>query len=603
MVSVAGVFAHLKGAMKHMLEGNLQGLKPSEIKKLEGLGKRKLNPNYIIPIETAKALCEISSLINRQVGLIIDRKGVTIFVLVGDSRRLVIPVLTRFGQKGASNRLRGVRLVHTHLTKEGLTRDDYTDLALLRLDVISVLHFDNIGTPTNIQTAHLLPYNPTVGEGELPAGVTSSEHLYHTFDQNPYHLQDDFLLFVQEIEADLERWARVQPTAKGAGGVGGGRKGSPSATLQGKGKGSHEEGYSRGISAVLIGVYRNRREVDPAMDELRQLAVSAGLEVKSMHYQVRPAVHPSYIMGPGKLSDVVIEALHQGAELLIFDNDLTPTQLKSIANFTELKIIDRSQTILDIFAQRAQTDEGKVRVELAQLKYMLPHLVGMGDALSRLAGGIGTRGPGESKLETDRRRAQTRISILTKRLKVVEKSRQESRKARVASGIPTVSIVGYTNAGKSTLLNALTNSKIYADQRAFATLSTYSRRIRFPEDKEVIITDTVGFIRNMPPNLLGAFRSTINEIADSDLYIHLVDGSSPNYMQAIHAVNTVLHDLELDDTTTLLVFNKIDIVSEEQRNAISESHPDALTVSSLDRKTFDTMLEHIYYHLFIKHNV
>ncbi len=567
-----------------MLEGNLQGLKPSEIKKLEGFGKKKLDPNYIIPIETAKQLCEISSLINRQVGLIINRKGLVVFVLVGDAKGLVIPVLTKFSSstKTSQLRLRGLRLIHTHLTKEGLTRDDLTDLALLRLDVISVINFDKQGVPTTLHTAYILPYKPTNMAEQKPSGDTSSEHLHHSFQLNPYQQKDDFLLFVQEIEADLLK----TPTTL-----------ADTNTTDTTGTTSTQVAT---LAAVLIGVYRHKSEVDTAMDELHQLATSAGITVTSMHYQIRPKVHPSYIMGPGKLRDVVIEALHQGAELLIFDNDLTPTQLKSIAQFTELKIIDRSQTILDIFAQRAQTDEGKVRVELAQLKYMLPHLVGMGDALSRLAGGIGTRGPGESKLEMDRRRAQTRISILTKRLKVIERSRQESRKARINSGVPTVSIVGYTNAGKSTLLNALTNSNIYADQRAFATLSTYSRRVRFPEDREVIITDTVGFIRNMPPNLLGAFKSTINEIADSDLYIHLVDGSSPNYLQAMESVNTVLHDLGIADTTTLIVFNKMDLVDENQRCAISESHPDALAISSLDRQTFNTMLEHIYYHLFLK---
>ncbi len=569
-----------------MLEGNLQGLKPSEIKKLEGLGKKKLDPNYIIPIETAKLLTEISSLIKRQVGLIINRKGLVVFVLVGDARGLVIPVLTKFSTstKSSQLRLRGLRLIHTHLNKEGLTRDDLTDLALLRLDVISVINFDKQGVPTTLHTAYILPYKPTATIGQTPTGITASEHLHHTITQNPYQQKNDFLLFIQEIEEDLLKTPATHKTIE-------------TKTVATK---TETTSKVKTLTAVLIGVYKHKNEVDTAMDELLQLATSAGITVTSMHYQVRPKVHPSYIMGPGKLSDVVIEALHQGAELLIFDNDLTPTQLKSIAQFTELKIIDRSQTILDIFAQRAQTDEGKVRVELAQLKYMLPHLVGMGDALSRLAGGIGTRGPGESKLEMDRRRAQTRISILTKRLKIIERSRQESRKARINSGVPTVSIVGYTNAGKSTLLNALTNSNIYADQRAFATLSTYSRRVRFPEDKEVIITDTVGFIRNMPPNLLGAFKSTISEIADSDLYIHLVDGSSPNYLQAMESVNTVLDDLALADTTTLVVFNKMDLVDEEQRCAISESHPDALAISSLNRQTFNTMLEHIYYHLFLK---
>jgi len=255
--------------------------------------------------------------------------------------------------------------------------------------------------------------------------------------------------------------------------------------------------------------------------------------------------------------------------MLLFDRELTAAQVRSLSEATDLKILDRSQLILDIFAQRAQSKEGKIQVELAQLKYLLPRLIaGQDSAFSRLAGGIGGRGPGETKLETDRRRVRDRINRLEKEIESQRLRRQERRKSRQRHHLPVVSIVGYTNAGKSTLLNTLTNSKVGAEQRMFATLDPTSRRLRLPREQEVIINDTVGFIRDLPPDLLSAFRATLEEITDSTLLIHLVDAENPRMMQQIESVERILAELDLVDIPSLLVLNKMDMLKPEELQAI-----------------------------------
>ena len=247
-----------------------------------------------------------------------------------------------------------------------------------------------------------------------------------------------------------------------------------------------------------------------------------------------------------------------GADLIVFDRELTPAQLRSLSDFMDLKVIDRNQLILDIFAQRAKSRNGKFQVELAQLQYMLPRLVTQDRAMSRLAGGIGTRGPGEMKLEIDRRRIRERISRLKKELNHLEKGRSQRRAQRKRSQLPILSIVGYTNVGKSTLLNAMTQSVVEAENRLFATLDPTTRRVRFPEEMEVILTDTVGFIHNLPEELMDAFSATLAELEDADMLIHLADISNPRLEEQMGAVNRILEKLKLDEIPRLLVFNKID---------------------------------------------
>jgi GTP-binding protein HflX len=312
--------------------------------------------------------------------------------------------------------------------------------------------------------------------------------------------------------------------------------------------------------------------------------------------QRRQAIDPRTVLGRGKLDELLIRALQLGADLLVFDRELSPAQVRSLSEATDLKVIDRSQLILDIFAQRAQSKEGKIQVELAQLKYLLPRLImGHDSAFSRLAGGIGGRGPGETKLETDRRRVRDRIHRLEKEIEMQRRRRHERRKGRTRHGLPAISIVGYTNAGKSTLLNSLTKSEVHAEQRMFATLDPTSRRLRLPREQEVIINDTVGFIRDLPPDLLSAFRATLEEISDSSLLIHAVDVSNPRWPQQIESVNRILIDLHLSEIPVILALNKADLIDPESMEAIVRqvqiSGNETVAISAINPQSLEPLLE------------
>jgi GTP-binding protein HflX len=320
-----------------------------------------------------------------------------------------------------------------------------------------------------------------------------------------------------------------------------------------------------------------------------ELARSADLTVAQTIIQRRPRFDPRFLMGKGRLSELVIQALQAGADLLVFDAELSPSQVRSITDFTELKVIDRTQLILDLFAQRARSREGKLQVEMAQVKYLLPRLVGKGDALSRLMGGIGGRGPGESKLEMDRRRLRDRLHRLQEDLARVRAERRERRQPRRRQQLPILSIIGYTNAGKSTLFNALTNAAVATGDRLFATLDPTSRRLRFPREREVIITDTVGFIKNLPKNLLEAFKATLEELQEADLLIHVIDLSNPRFMDQMAAVDDILASLELQDKPVLKVFNKLDRVGGNLAALQCRIHQ-GVAVSALDPSTLTPLI-------------
>jgi GTP-binding protein HflX len=360
-------------------------------------------------------------------------------------------------------------------------------------------------------------------------------------------------------------------------------------------KGGEERGIL--ISATKL----SPEEADDSIEELKELARTAGVEVLDAVIQRPRQFNPRYLMGEGKMRDIVIRALQLGATLLVFDQELTPTQIRSISAMTELKVIDRSQLILDIFARRARSLDGKVQVELAQLKYLLPRLTGHGVQMSRLMGGIGGRGPGETKLEVDRRRIRDRIARLERELKELSLGRYQRRQKRVKAGLPIVSIVGYTNAGKSTLLNTLTKSEVFTENLLFATLDTSTRRLRFPREREVIITDTVGFIRSLPKSLLGAFKATLEELQDADLLLHLVDCSNPRFEEQIEQVETILGELDLGEKPRLLVFNKSDLLSQ-----LKKSDPltfmkvrqvsrrlQAISISAADRKSLEPLIDEL----------
>lgn len=475
-------------------------------------------------------------------------------MLVGTEKGLLIPDLKDYplGRK----RLRGLRLLHTHLKQEPLTEDDLTDLRLLRLDLIAAF---SVGDSRRIavQLAHLSA-EPS-GISVLPVQPVDRLTGYGTD-------------FIADLERSLDKALRVE---------------APSV-----------EGQER---AILISVRAGgeRREVEDALAELQELARTAGVQVLDHFIQLPRKLNPRTLMGEGKLQEVVIRALQRGATLLIFDQELSPAQVRCISAMTELKVLDRSQLILDIFAGRAKSRDGKVQVELAQLKYLLPRLTGRGVQMSRLMGGIGGRGPGETKLEIDRRRIRDRIAALERELQELSQDRQQRRSRRVRAGVPIISIVGYTNAGKSTLLNSLTQSDIFTENLLFATLDTSSRRLRLPREREVIITDTVGFIRSLPASLMGAFKATLEELQDADLLLHLVDASNLRFEDQIAQVRRILQELGLADKPELMVFNKTDrleglkrsdtiaflrIVQARRRHA-------ALSISACDRKSLAPLLE------------
>jgi GTP-binding protein HflX len=440
-----------------------------------------------------------------------------------------------------------LRLIHTHLDAFSLSHDDIMDLALLRLDAVAALAVAPDGVPGPIQMAHLLP-RPVEGQNWA---LVEAPH--------PGALALDFEALVSSLEDELAR----------AGTDGGGR------------------GQER---AILIGVTGTSRPgTEDSLVELAELARTAGLEVVATLVQHRTRFDPRFLMGRGKLSELVIQALQAGAELLVFDAELSPSQVRSITDFIELKVIDRTQLILDIFAQRARSREGKLQVEMAQVKYLLPRLRGRDDSLSRLTGGIGGRGPGETRLEIDRRRLQERLHRLNQELTKVRTDRRERRQPRRRHRLPILSIIGYTNAGKSTLFNALTHARVAVEDQLFATLDPTSRRLRFPREREVLITDTVGFIRDLPRNLLEAFKATLEELEEADLLIHVIDLSNPRFLEQMAAVEDILASLKLQDKPVLKVFNKLDLVSPNLASLQCRIHQ-GVAVSALDPETLPPLI-------------
>jgi GTP-binding protein HflX len=535
-------------------------LKANQLRRLEKMYQRRIPPAQIVTLEFARQLTEISHEIGRQVGVLVDRKGHVTDVVVGDATKIVLPAQDR--SRLGHSRFNGLRCLHTHIRGEkGLTHDDLTDLAMLRLDLMAAIDVDPVtGLPGMVRAAHLLP-----AKAHSPNGDENGEAEAFRFldPQLPSHLDIDFIELITSLEEEMAR-----------------------------NRGARRASDNRD-RAILVGVTTGTMaEARDSMDELRELATSGGLVTLDEIIQRRPTLDPKTLAGRGKLDDIIIRSLQLGADMIVFDRELSPAQVRAINEATDLKILDRSQLILDIFAQRAQTAEGRIQVELAQLKYLLPRLSGSGAEMSRLMGGIGGRGPGETKLEVDRRRVRERIALFEDKLKHVRERRRQRRVQRVRRDMPVVSIVGYTNAGKSTLLNALTNSQVVAEQRMFATLDPTSRRLRLPRDQEIIINDTVGFIRDLPKDLLAAFKATLEEMEESDLLIHLVDASSPQLENQIASVNRILGELQLDAIPRLLVFNKMDLVGPEELENRRRVY-NAIPISAIDRSTLGTLVNEI----------
>lgn len=510
---------------------------------MERLAQKRVQRDLIINPEMARSLCRLSSELNRQIGVLVHRSGKIESIIIGDFNQIMIPQIGHIRATGG--RLRGLRLVHTHLAGEDISDEDLMDLLFLRLDLLSAILVSDDGLPDRMYTAHLMPQN-----------VDGKNWGYLT-PVHPANQIDSAEEVISAIESEFSLGRKVS------------------------------EVDSKRDRAILVSVSTEPRfRAQESLDELVELARSDDVEVLDTVLQRRSKVNPRFILGKGKLADIMIRALQLDANLLIFNQELNPSQIRSITDFTDLRVIDRTQLILDIFAHRAMSREGKLQVEMAQLKYMLPRLSSRDDALSRLTGGIGARGPGETKLEIDRRRINDRLARLAKELKKVSKERYRRRAKRRKKDVPVLSLVGYTNAGKSTLLNTLTKSKITAEDKLFATLDPTSRRLRFPTELEVILTDTVGFIRHLPAELLQAFMATLEELEEADLLIHVIDVSNPHFRDQMAVVDGLLKQLDLGDIPVFKVFNKVDLVDDpdavketigEEGMLVSAVQPDTLT--------------------------
>ncbi len=529
------------------LFGNTSGLKAEQIKRIETLYQHQVPPKEVISQQLGAALCALSSEIRRQIGLLINRSGKIDSVVIGDHKGLMLPDTSHY--KAPPGRLKGLRLIHTHLKDEPLSPDDLTDLALLRLDLVGAVTITANGQPGHLYLAHIFP-------GQ------SAEYPYEIYPpQDMADLDIDFPEQIKAIEDELSRTSSLRRI---------------------------EPGSER---AILISVTNSpKRRAQASIDELKELARSSNIHVLDAIIQQRKRVDPKYLMGRGKIEELTIYAMQQGATLIVFDQELNPSQIRSITDKIDFKVIDRTQLILDIFAQHAQTREGKLQVELAQLKYLLPRLIGKNTALSRLAGGIGGRGPGETKLEIDRRRVREKINRIEKDLAKVIKHRQQQKSRREKKGLPVISIIGYTNAGKSTLLNTLTKSEVLTENRLFATLDPSSRRLKFPRDTEVIITDTVGFIKDLPKELRVAFRATLEELEKADLLLNVIDASNPDYQSHIDSVEKLLYELGLHRIPQIKVFNKMDRLDEDMAKQIAGQN-DGIAVSATNEATLPPLIE------------
>lgn len=507
----------------------------------------------IVSPALARKIATASFISRRLVGVLLDRKGEVQSVMVGDATRLYLPEI---GRRGGKDRLRGLRLVVARPTplamadrRLTLAHDLKTDLEKLRLDAVIEIDASR-ETDGPVVLGHLYK-DRSVEQAFTASKITAYRSIFE--------LNDNFAEFIKAVLDDLEL-------------------GDQTAVV-------------KGDRAILVGVYScSKKQGLSSMAELSELARSARVSVVEKVYQWRAKSYPKTLIGSGKLEDICLHALSLGVEMLIFDGDLSPTQLMNITDMTDLKILDRSMLILDIFAQRAVTREGKMQVEMAQLIYSLPRLEKKQSGLSRLTGGIGGRGPGQTKLEVNKSRVKEKLARLEDEMEKIKKQRELRRKVRKDNHLPTLAIVGYTNAGKSTLINALSGSDIYAKDELFATLDPHSRRLRFPRDQEVVVTDTVGFINDLPESLMKAFMATLEELNDADLLLHVVDISDDNFEQHIKVVNRVLADLEISDKPKILVLNKVDMLKREdflkRKKGIS-----GIAISAKDKVGLDKLIK------------
>lgn len=548
--------------MSEKIFGNTRGLAPSQVKKAERLYRRRLDRDEIVSVDLARELLDVARELGRRVGLLITREGEVEMVIVGTREILYLPDLGRY--RLGRGRLRRLRLLFSDLGKSEhdavIPHDIYTDLEKLRLDAVMAVKLGK--NRVSCSYAHLSPQQSAANTAVLTEKVPDLGKL-----------ELDFGELMESVEGQL---AELRPS---------------SVQVSGRER------------AVVIGVYpKGFTRSSSSLNELLELARSAGVEVLDKIVQFRD-LDPRTLIGKGKLEEVVLHCLRLEAGMLIFDTELKPAQWRTIINLTELKVIDRSMLILDIFAQRASSSEGRLQVELAQLKYNLPRLTEQDSGLSRLSGGIGGRGPGETKLEISRRRVRDKIAALERKIEQLRSQRELRRKQQRNSGVPVVSLIGYTNAGKSSLFNQITKATVLVENKLFATLDPARRRVvltdRSSDDTAeqggkipLVLADTVGFIRDLPEELSTAFRATIEEIGESSLILHVLDASDPDCFDHKRAVEGVLEQLGYSNIPRILVFNKCDLLSPEQRASLLLSCS-GLMLSSLRREGFEQLFEDI----------
>ncbi len=489
------------------------------MRQVERLAERRAGVQEFVAPSFAIALQDAALLSGRRIAVLVDRRGVVREVVVGaNAASLDIPEGLR--RRVGPGRLGGVRLIHARPDGAGLTTEDLTLMRLFSLDASVAVVPVGPGRMPLVEAAYPIPANPERRLWEvLPRRHASAMH-------------ERFDVVVRDVEAQMRRDAdRLR----------------------------YEAGTAKDAALLVLPVV-GRRDVQWETAELRALARTADLAVAGVVLQRLARVDPRTLIGRGKLREVTMMGLQKGVDLLVFGTTLTPSQQRNLARETGVRVIDRNQLILDIFARHARTIEGRLQVELAQLRYNLPRLSEKDDSMSRLTGGIGALGPGETKLEMERRRARDRIHALEQRLRAVSSERAGRRRLRAERGIPVVTLVGYTNAGKSTIFNAMTGANVRAEDRLFATLDPTTRRVRHPEHREFLLSDTVGFIRDLPAELVGAFRATLEEVETSDALVLVADASDPHLDEQVQAVRRILADLGLAGRPMVLALNKVDLV-------------------------------------------
>lgn len=541
------------------IKGNIKGIRDRVIAELQKL--YDMQSPQLVSQELAVKLADITEYINREISVYITRSGQIIEIAVGDNATVELPSFS--GRRGAG-RLSGIRCIHTH--PGGNPYLSGVDISALKNNKYDAMVAIGVVSPDFTKS------ELTFG---LITGIDSNEN-YTAECYGPYSIEDaeniNFVNTVSTIERILD-------------------KQTGTASLQ-----------VMSERAILIGMEWGRNDslwtVDDSLEELKQLADTAGATVIKKFIQKRPKPDPAFFIGRGKVQELALYAQQENIDLCIFDDELSPAQQRNIESVMGIRILDRTALILDIFAQRARTNEGKLQVELAQLQYTLPRIMGKGLMLSRLGGGIGTRGPGETKLEVDRRRIRDRIAFIKDQIEKVKAVRSLHRSKRKKNNVFEVILVGYTNAGKSTLLNTLTNSDIYAKDQLFATLDPTTRQLTLPNKQEIIITDTVGFIQRLPHQLIAAFRSTLEVVTEADLLVHVIDVSHELYKEQAAAVHEVLKEIGAETKPVITVYNKIDKLPPDSKLADRlAQEEDTVCISAAKKLNLETLQQMIESHL------